>query len=428
MFRATHNKCLALAFAISVFSSVSALTAPASGQELSQEMRDIFSDMLPELDSDLQSLVRDALKQNQDYLELTPDQFKRFRDHPANPFQGWQDIDPDSIGGLIRLQFETQPIRSRTPDQFERQAPDQLAAFIPLVAEASAATVSVTDGKVQIALGTIVTTDGHVLTKLSEIKDCEHLFCKTNDGTKFSAEIVAENDSNDVGILKLADAKNLLPVTFEEFQPRLGSFVLTVDGGPSPIAMGVYSNTVRSLIGDNQAFLGVKPGPASKGVEIIEVTAGSAAAQVGLRLGDILLALNGTPLNDVSDLVKEIRKNSPGDKVIVEYQREGSHGEVVATLAGRNVGGPTADRFKQMQTFGAIPSNRRDEFPMVFQHDTPILPEQCGGPVVDIRGRVIGVNIARGGRVASYAIPSRHLNTLIREMLRPNVASNPDID
>jgi hypothetical protein len=47
--------------------------------------------------------------------------------------------------------------------------------------------------------------------------------------------------------------------------------------------------------------------------------------------------------------------------------------------------------------------------------------------VTDLDGRVVGINIARGGRVASYAIPSSHLQLLIREMLRPNVAST-DLD
>ena len=76
-----------------------------------------------------------------------------------------------------------------------------------------------------------------------------------------------------------------------------------------------------------------------------------------------------------------------------------------------------------MNRLGAVPSRRDDNFPTVFQHDTPLFPEQCGGPITDLDGNVLGVNIARKGRAASYAIPASHLQTLIDELLRKNVAA-----
>ena len=33
-------------------------------------------------------------------------------------------------------------------------------------------------------------------------------------------------------------------------------------------------------------------------------------------------------------------------------------------------------------------------------------PKDCGGPVVDLDGRCIGINIARALRVATYALPA----------------------
>ena len=94
-----------------------------------------------------------------------------------------------------------------------------------------------------------------------------------------------------------------------------------------------------------------------------------------------------------------------------------------AVLADRNFSGDRAARFKMMNRLGAIPSDRADKFPWVFQHDTPLFPEQCGGPILDIDGDVIGINIARGGRAASYAIPSAHINKILSDLLRENVAS-----
>lgn len=189
------------------------------------------------------------------------------------------------------------------------------------------------------------------------------------------------------------------------------------------MAFGVYSNPPRSLIGENQAFLGVKPVSHAEGVQVVEVTRGSSADAIGMQVGDILLSINGNRLESVQSLVNEIRKNQPGDKITIEFLRRGENQTAIALLAGRNVGGPTADRFAQMKTFGAIQSKRRSEFPLVFQHDTPLVPEECGGPVTNLDGQVVGINIARGGRVASYAIPAQHVRQLAQELLRPNVAS-----
>jgi S1-C subfamily serine protease len=75
-----------------------------------------------------------------------------------------------------------------------------------------------------------------------------------------------------------------------------------------------------------------------------------------------------------------------------------------------------------MSRLGAMPSRRGDDFPSVFQHDAPIFPEQCGGPVVDLAGNVVGVNIARNGRASTYAIPIEKVQKLVREHLRESVA------
>jgi S1-C subfamily serine protease len=76
-----------------------------------------------------------------------------------------------------------------------------------------------------------------------------------------------------------------------------------------------------------------------------------------------------------------------------------------------------------MNRLGAILSRRNDSFPLVFQHDTPLFPEQCGGPVLDLRGNVIGLNIARQGRAASLAIPASAMATIVDDLMRQSVAN-----
>ena len=56
---------------------------------------------------------------------------------------------------------------------------------------------------------------------------------------------------------------------------------------------------------------------------------------------------------------------------------------------------------------GNVRFKRSSDFVSVFQHDTVIRPVDCGGPIVDLSGKVIGINIVRG-RVwtETYALPA----------------------
>jgi len=193
------------------------------------------------------------------------------------------------------------------------------------------------------------------------------------------------------------------------------------------LALGTYSVQPRSTREGEQAFLGVQPIVAMNGVRVTDIQPGSASYDAGIRDNDVITKIAGKPTFDVASLVKVIREHRPGDQVTIEYQRNGAKATTQATFAGRGIAGERAARFKMMNRLGAVPSRRDGNFPSVFQHDTPLFPEQCGGPIVDLDGQVIGLNIARKGRAASYALPATHVKTLIDEMLREDVASR-DVD
>ncbi len=42
-------------------------------------------------------------------------------------------------------------------------------------------------------------------------------------------------------------------------------------------------------------------------------------------------------------------------------------------------------------------------------------PEECGGPVVDLNGQVVGLNIARSGRTESLMIPASVIQEVLQE-------------
>lgn len=100
--------------------------------------------------------------------------------------------------------------------------------------------------------------------------------------------------------------------------------------------------------GGPKAMLGINLGPrgqgSDEGVEVVSVSPGGAAAEAGLKAGDVLLEVNGKSLARDSDsaprekLMRQMREVDPGDKVVVSYKREGKVAK--ATLTAQ----PLADR------------------------------------------------------------------------------------
>ena len=62
-------------------------------------------------------------------------------------------------------------------------------------------------------------------------------------------------------------------------------------------------------------------------------------------------------------------------------------------------------------------SKRRSGFPRVIQHDILANSETMGGPVINLAGEVVGMNIARANRAETFAIPVEELRGLRDLML-----------
>ena len=70
-----------------------------------------------------------------------------------------------------------------------------------------------------------------------------------------------------------------------------------------------------------------------KGVYVFRVSLDSPAGQAGLQRGDIILKVDGTEVNSVSDIRNTVADHKVGDTVKVEYSRDGSKATVEVTLA-----------------------------------------------------------------------------------------------
>ena len=92
-----------------------------------------------------------------------------------------------------------------------------------------------------------------------------------------------------------------------------------------------------------------------------------------------------------------------------------NHEVTVRAVLGRLMGSQVSRGYWMNRMSGRM-SQRRAGFPQALQHDTVLEPEMCGGPVVNLAGQAVGLNIARAGRVETYAVPADVVKTLIREL------------
>jgi len=96
------------------------------------------------------------------------------------------------------------------------------------------------------------------------------------------------------------------------------------------IGFAVPSNTVRDVLpalarGERieRPFLGVTSAPHPAGAQIQGVTPGSPAAAAGLRAGDVITGVDGSPVSDPDELSQAVSGHRPGDEVEVEVSRDG---------------------------------------------------------------------------------------------------------
>ena len=87
-----------------------------------------------------------------------------------------------------------------------------------------------------------------------------------------------------------------------------------------------------------EGFLGVSLNERTDGGVgsiIATVQPGSPAEKADIRIGDIVLAVDGEPVNGQAGLVAAIRDRNPGDTIVVELVRAGARVTVSATLVAR---------------------------------------------------------------------------------------------
>lgn len=300
-----------------------------------------------------------------------------------------------------------------------------LAPFKPVVAKASESTVRVLCDDKDTILGTIVGTDGYILTKWSELKG--NLIVRTSDSNEYDATLVAAHRGTDLALLKV-DAKNLKAVEFTDTRKvPAGNWVAASGVTSDPVAVGIISVMTRKTTGRDAripnpkaAYLGImsadekdKSGN-SVGAKIDALMPGGPASSAGLAPGDIICEVNGKKVDGMAALLEVLDGLSGGEEVAVKAQRKGETKDFKVKLGTRPK--ESDDRSARMNAHGSVLSGRRAGFAEVLQTDMVLDAKDCGGPVVDLDGHVLGINIARAGRVETWVLPSEVIRPLLPDL------------
>jgi len=286
---------------------------------------------------------------------------------------------------------------------------------------AAKATFPLRDGKkpkVIRCFATAINPDGWLLTKASEVQNAKKLQCMVK-GKWVHAAIAQTWNEHDLALVKV-DANELPVVAWSEKEsPVIGTYITAVaPAGNDPAAIGVVSVAARSQQLKGRGFLGVQLANDDKGLKIQAVVPGGAALKAGVQMDDRILELDGKKPASIFEFTKLVSDHKAGDKLVLKLQRgeERIEKEVVLGDLGTNSRQQSNPRASEMDSMGSTVSKRRGDFGNVIQTDFPLDANQCGGPVTDLDGNVVGLVIARSGRVETMIIPSNTLRDLLAEV------------
>jgi len=268
-----------------------------------------------------------------------------------------------------------------------------------------------------VALGTIVTSDGHLLTKRSELSGGP-VRVRLQDDQILNAMVVAESRENDLALLRVDADIEFSPVKFSKTAPAIASFLISPGRTGRPIGFGVVGVKSRRI--EHRGRLGVMLDDDSRGRALVRgVYPDSGAEDAGIIPGDLIVAIDGRKENSRDGVINTLRGMFPGETVQLTILRSNStRGMDTLEMSARIREFALMQETESDSKVNGPRNARLSGFNLVIQHDTVLDPDECGGPVLDTDGNIVGINIARAGRVVSYSLPSSIVKPDLDRMLR----------
>jgi serine protease DegQ len=103
------------------------------------------------------------------------------------------------------------------------------------------------------------------------------------------------------------------------------------------IATGKATRPYLGILGQtlDETIAAEKKVPVTQGALVVEVTKGTMAAKVGLKVGDVVVALDGQPVRSMDDLILLVRRTAVGQKVTLGLYRGDKRIEVSITVGDK---------------------------------------------------------------------------------------------
>ncbi len=130
-------------------------------------------------------------------------------------------------------------------------------------------------------------------------------------------------------------------------------------------------------------FIGVYTsdrGATEKGVSVTGVIAGTPAKESNIQLGDVILALDGQPVNNFTELHQERDKHQPGDKFQLTILRGGSTQTINATFKAC----PKAGEVPKPEVVETVPVKQRDNSIASLETDLQVALDLYPNPTADV--------------------------------------------
>jgi len=318
----------------------------------------------------------------------------------------------------VRGQDDIPLLRPEELEVVDEQADEFNAALAPVLVDAAKSTVRVWAGTRRLAYGTVVGDGSQILSKWSELARARgNLRVEADGAVPLPVKVVGVYAAEDLVLLEVVGAP-LTPVKWSFEPPQLGSFLVAPQPDGRPAAFGVVSVLERNLRDTDQAFIGIigAIGYSGPGVKVDEVSKDTGAAAAGLKKGDVILKVGDRAISGLLELKNALTGVVPGETVKL-WVDAGDGGKALDVVVGNRPKLPqfSGRRLQQMERMGGAISEVRDSFTRVIQTDMRPKPNQVGGPVVDLQGRVVGITMARADRTRSFVMPAAAVVEILKQ-------------
>lgn len=275
------------------------------------------------------------------------------------------------------------------------------------------------DGRKEIGYGVVISPEGLILAKASEVASVAGLTITVDETNYREVKVLMVDPQWDVVLLKV-EASGLIPVVYAPTSAVPQGTWVVANGATTRTARralaGIVSAKTREIPAAGGAALGVILNVKSKVLLIDDVNAKSGAMEAGLKKGDVILSIEGKKVKKIEDIGELLKDRKAGTTVKMIYRREGKEITVDVRLAAR--GELFTEQMNRNDEMSGDYSPRRSGFPRVMQHDILGSRQVQGGPLLDLDGRCIGMNIARANRAESFAIPVEDLKELAGRLMK----------